>query len=201
VAILRLDEPSVVRPVAEALLAGGITALEVTMTVPRAVETIEQLALEMGSTCLLGAGTVLDAATARRVASAGAQFVVSPTFEPEVITEAHAAGVVCVPGCFSPTEVWRATCAGADLVKLFPAGTLGPGYVKDMRAPLPDLKLMATGGVTLTNAAEWIAAGCVAVGIGSALVDRQTVRDRRFERLTERARTLISAIRTAAPYE
>ena len=135
---------------------------------------------------LLGAGTVVDAATAGRVIDAGAQFIVSPVFRQEVIDASHKRGIAFMPGCFSPTEILNAWDGGADVVKVFPATALGPGYIKDVRGPLPQVKLMPTGGVTLDNAGEWIKAGAVAVGVGTALLDAKA--DRRGQLRRARAR-------------
>lgn len=180
-----------------ALLAGGVSAIEITMTVPGAVGIIEALAADLPEGAVLGAGTVLDAQTAREVARAGASFVVSPVFDSRIIDATHEMGAVSLPGCYSPTEIFTATRAGADIVKVFPAGGLGPSFIRDVLAPLPDLKLLPTGGVTLANAADWIRAGAVAVGIGSALVSHAAVEGRRFDEITRHARALIESIRTA----
>lgn len=194
VAVLRVTQQAAVRPLAEALRDGGITALEVTMTVPGAVEIIEELASALDD-CLVGAGTVLDAATARQVVQAGARFVVSPVFDASLVASIHDLGAAAMPGCFTPTEIFAATRAGADIVKVFPAGAVGPGFFKDVLAPLPALKLMPTGGVTLQNARDWIKAGAVAVGIGTALLDPAAIREGRFDVITERARQLVESIR------
>ena len=129
---------------------------------------------------LFGAGTVLDAETAARVIDAGAQFIVSPVYRRSLIEACHARGVPVTPGCFTPTEILDAWEAGADIVKVFPATALGPGYIKDVRAPLPQVKLMPTGGVTVENAGEWIKAGAVAVGVGTALLDTKAIESRRL---------------------
>ena len=171
VAVIRLQDPSKLRAVIDAIAAGGVRALEITMTVPKAIEMIAQIAPTLPKGFLIGAGTVLDAGTATRAANAGAQFIVSPVFRKEVITAAHVRDVPAMPGCMTPTEILAAWDAGADIVKVFPATALGPGFLKDVRAPLPDVRLMPTGGVTLDNAGEWIRAGAVAVGVGSALLD------------------------------
>jgi 2-dehydro-3-deoxyphosphogluconate aldolase/(4S)-4-hydroxy-2-oxoglutarate aldolase len=140
---------------------------------------------------------VLDADTAHRVIDAGARFIVAPTLDPDTIRACHAGDVPAMPGCFSPTEILRAWQLGADIVKVFPATSLGPGYIKDVRAPLPDIKLMPTGGVTPENAGEWIKAGAVAVGIGSSLVDAKAVAAGEFRRIEDTARLLISNVRAA----
>src|SRR5207248_10779790 len=142
VAVIRMKDPAKLRAVVDAIAAGGVRALEVTMTVPRAVDMIRELAPTLPPGFLLGAGTVIDAATARAVIDAGAAFVVSPVFRPEVIAACHERGVPAMPGCFSPTEILAAHECGADIVKLFPATMLGPQYIRDVRAPLPQVKLM-----------------------------------------------------------
>lgn len=175
VAVIRMKDPDKVQAVVDAIAAGGVKTIEVTMTVPGAVELIRTLAPRMPAGFVLGAGTVLDAETAARVIDAGAQFIVSPVFRRSVIVACHDRGVPVTPGCFTPTEILEAWDAGADIVKVFPATALGPGYIKDVRAPLPQVKLMPTGGVTVENAGEWIAAGAVAVGVGSALLDTKAI--------------------------
>jgi 2-dehydro-3-deoxyphosphogluconate aldolase / (4S)-4-hydroxy-2-oxoglutarate aldolase len=197
VAVMRLDDASVGRDVAHALADGGLTALEVTMTVPGAIGLIEELAATLPPACVLGAGTVLDGATARDVIRAGAAFVVSPVLQPDVIAVCRDADVAVVPGCFTPTEILSASTAGADVVKVFPATSLGPSFIRDLRGPLPRLKLMPTGGVTRANAGDWIRAGAVAIGVGTALIDARAVRERRFEVLASAARHFIRAVADA----
>jgi 2-dehydro-3-deoxyphosphogluconate aldolase / (4S)-4-hydroxy-2-oxoglutarate aldolase len=197
VAIIRMKEPEKVRAVADAIAAGGARALEVTMTVPRAVELIAELAPTMPPGFLLGAGTVVDAATARRVIDAGAQFVVGPVFRREVIDACHARDVPVLPGCFTPTEILEAWDAGADIVKVFPATALGPGFIKDVRAPLPQVRLMPTGGVTLDNAGDWIKAGAVAVGVGTALLDAKAIAAGDYATLRANAERIVANVRAA----
>ena len=197
VAVIRLKDPAKLRAVVDALADGGVRALEVTMTVPGAVDLIRGLAPTMPSGFLLGAGTVVDAATAEAVIAAGARYVVSPVFRPEVIRACHAHDVPAMPGCFSPTEILAAHDAGADIIKVFPATMLGPQYIKDVRAPLPQVKLMPTGGVTIDNAGDWIRAGAVAVGIGSALVDAKAIDAGQFDAIAANARKLIANVQSA----
>jgi 2-dehydro-3-deoxyphosphogluconate aldolase / (4S)-4-hydroxy-2-oxoglutarate aldolase len=197
VAVIRLKDPAKLRAVVDALAEGGVRALEVTMTVPRAVELIRDLAPTMPSGFLLGAGTVVDAETAKAVIDAGARFVVSPVFRPGVIHACHERDVPVMPGCFSPTEILDAHDAGADIIKVFPATNLGPQFLKDVRAPLPQVKLMPTGGVTLDNAGDWIRAGAVAVGVGSALVDAKAIDAGRFEVIAANAQRVIASVATA----
>lgn len=197
VAVIRLTDASQLRAVAEALGTGGVRAIEVTMTVPRAVELIEELATALPSDFLVGAGTVLDAETARQVILAGARFVVSPVFRIPVMEMCHLYDVAVMPGCFTPTEILSAWESGADVVKVFPATALGPGFFRDVRGPLPQVRLMPTGGVTRDNAGDWIRAGAVAIGVGTALVDRAAVRDGRFSDITAQARHFIEAVQLA----
>jgi 2-dehydro-3-deoxyphosphogluconate aldolase / (4S)-4-hydroxy-2-oxoglutarate aldolase len=197
VAVIRLQDGRVGHDVALALAEGGVTALEVTMTVPGAVGLIEQLARSLPENVLIGAGTVLDPETARRVILAGARFVVSPVFRPEVIALCQRYEVAAIPGCFTPTEILTAWEAGADVVKVFPATALGPGFFKDLRGPLPQVKLMPTGGVTRENAGDWIRAGACAIGVGTALVDPAAVAERRFGDISASARLFIGAVSDA----
>ncbi len=197
VAVIRLREAGKLRAVVDALVEGGVRALEVTMTVPDAVEMIAQLSGTLPAGFLLGAGTVLDATTAERAILAGSQFVVSPVFRPAVIDTCHRLDVPAMPGCFTPTEILTAWEAGADIVKVFPATTLGPGYIKDVRAPLPEVKLLPTGGVTPDNAGEWIAAGAVAVGVGTALLDKRAIAAGDYGVIVENARRLVGSVARA----
>ena len=197
VAVIRLRDPARLRAVVTALADGGVRALEVTMTVPGALGLIAELASSLPPGFLLGAGTVTDAATARAVVDAGARFVVGPVFRRDVIHACHECGATAVPGCFSPTEILDAHECGADIVKLFPATMLGPQFIKDVRAPLPALKLMPTGGVTIENAAEWIRAGAVAVGLGSALLDAAAIERGEMGRVTDNARRVVANVAAA----
>ncbi|RPJ83345.1 MAG: bifunctional 4-hydroxy-2-oxoglutarate aldolase/2-dehydro-3-deoxy-phosphogluconate aldolase [Acidobacteria bacterium] len=201
VAVIRLDDPAALRETCDALAAGGVRALEVTMTVPRAVELIEQLSSSLPPGFAVGAGTVLDPETARRVILAGAKFVVSPVFRPEVIDVARIHDVAVMPGCFTPTEILAAWDAGADIVKVFPATALGPGFFKDVHGPLPQVRLMPTGGVTRDNAGDWIKAGAAAIGVGTALVDKKAIKAGRFDEITRNAAHFIGAVRRARGLE
>jgi 2-dehydro-3-deoxyphosphogluconate aldolase/(4S)-4-hydroxy-2-oxoglutarate aldolase len=197
VAVIRMRDAGKLRAVVDAIAEGGVRAIEVTMTVPGAIGLIATLASSLPPEILLGAGTVIDAETARAVIDAGARFVVSPVLRPEVIVTCHERGVAVAPGCFSPTEILDAHERGADLVKVFPATALGPSYIKDVRAPMPQLKLMPTGGVTLDNAGDWIRAGAVAVGVGSALVDTRAIDEGRLDVLTGNARRIVASVASA----
>jgi 2-dehydro-3-deoxyphosphogluconate aldolase/(4S)-4-hydroxy-2-oxoglutarate aldolase len=198
VAILRLDDEGTLSAAIEALAAGGLRVFEVTMTVPRAIAMIGRLAATLPRELLIGAGTVVDPDTARQAIDAGAQFVVSPVFRRAVLEACRARETAAVPGCFTPTEILEAWDAGADVVKVFPATSLGPAFIRDVRAPLPQLKLMPTGGVSIDNAGEWLRAGAVAVGVGSALVDAAAIRAGHVQTLTERAARLVARTRPDA---
>lgn len=197
VAVIRLQEAAALAAVVEALTAGGVRVVEVTLTVPGAVEAIRRLAPSLPPDVLVGAGTVTDADTARLAIVAGAQFVVSPVFRPEIIAACHQRDTAVIPGCFTPTEILSAWDAGADLVKLFPAAAVGPGFLADVRAPLPQVKLVPTGGIGPDNAGEWIRAGAVAVGAGSALVDARAVAAGRYDLITANARRIVAGVHAA----
>ena len=197
VAVIRLRDPGKLRAVVDALAEGGVRVLEVTMTVPGAIDLIRQLAPSLPQGFLLGAGTVTDADTARAVIDAGATFVVGPVFRRDVIAMCHERDVPALPGCFSPTEILDAHEAGADIVKVFPATMLGPQFIRDVRAPMPQLKLMPTGGVTLDNAGDWIRAGAVAVGVGSALVDAAAIASGQFGVIAANARRVLASVNAA----
>jgi 2-dehydro-3-deoxyphosphogluconate aldolase / (4S)-4-hydroxy-2-oxoglutarate aldolase len=197
VAVIRMKDADKLRGVIDAIAEGGVRAIEVTMTVPGAVGLIEQLAATLPSDIILGAGTVTDAGTARAVIDAGARFVVGPVYRPDVMTACHERDVAVCPGCFTPTEILDAHERGADIVKVFPATALGPQFIKDVRAPLPQVRLMPTGGVSLDNAGDWIRAGAVAVGVGSALVDARAIDEGRLDVLTSNARRIVSSVAAA----
>jgi 2-dehydro-3-deoxyphosphogluconate aldolase/(4S)-4-hydroxy-2-oxoglutarate aldolase len=197
VAVIRMKDAAKLRAVVDAIAAGGVRAIEVTMTVPGAVQLIATLAKTLPSDILLGAGTVTDAKTARDVIDAGARFVVGPVYRPEVIAACYERDVAVCPGCFTPTEILDAHERGADIVKVFPATALGPQFIKDVRAPLPQLRLMPTGGVSLDNAGDWIRAGAVAVGVGSALLDVKAIDEGRLDVLTNNARRIVASVAAA----
>ena len=197
VAIIRMKDPAKLRAVFDALGEGGVRAIEVTMTVPGAVQIIAALAKSLPPDVILGAGTVIDPKTAHAVIDAGARFIVSPVFRREVVEICLDRGVVSAPGCFSPTEILDAHEMGADVVKVFPATALGPQYLKDIRAPMPQLKLMPTGGVSLDNAGDWIRAGAVAVGVGSSLLDARAIDEDRLEVIAGNARRIVASVSAA----
>jgi 2-dehydro-3-deoxyphosphogluconate aldolase / (4S)-4-hydroxy-2-oxoglutarate aldolase len=198
VAVIRLQDANKLAKVVEAIRAGGVKAIEITMTVPNAIAMIRSLASSIPSDVLLGAGTVTDPKTAKEVIHAGAQFVVSPILNMDIIKRCNAADIAVMPGCFTPTEIFAAWNAGADVIKIFPATSLGPKYLKDIAGPFPHIKMMPTGGVTLDNIGEWIAAGAFAVGIGSDLLDKKAIDQENYEILTERALRLSANFKIAA---
>jgi 2-dehydro-3-deoxyphosphogluconate aldolase/(4S)-4-hydroxy-2-oxoglutarate aldolase len=180
----------------QSLRLGGVHCIEITMTTPGALRAIEEAAGELDGV-LMGAGTVLDAATARQAILAGAEFLVTPTVELDVIEMAHRYGKVVIPGAMTPTEILTAWEAGADMVKVFPASILGPAYLKAVHGPLPQIPLVPTGGLTADNAGEFIKAGAAMVCAGSWLVDKKAVAEGHYEVLTERARELMDAVQKA----
>jgi 2-dehydro-3-deoxyphosphogluconate aldolase/(4S)-4-hydroxy-2-oxoglutarate aldolase len=194
VAVIRMKDAARLAATAEALGKGGVTALEITMTVPGAVDIIREMSRSKAPGMLVGAGTVLDAGMAADVIGAGADFVVSPITDRDMIQACRAAGVLVAPGAFTPTEIVAAWRAGADIVKIFPATSLGPQFLRDVRGPLPQIRLMPTGGVTVDNASGFLAAGACCVGIGTALVDRKAVEAGDWPALEERARRLMASL-------
>ena len=182
----------------DAIREGGISILEITMTVPGAVKLIEQVANRYRNEASVGAGTVLDPETAKACISAGAQFVVSPSLNLETIAYCRGLEVVVMPGALTPTEVVQAWNAGADFVKVFPAGAVGgASYIKALKAPLPQIELVPTGGVSLKTAADFIRAGAAAVGVGADLVDIKAIREGQAALITERARQFVEIVRQA----
>ena len=197
VAVVRLPDLSCGDALARALLAGGVRAIEITLTTSGALDLIASLTQTFGDALLIGAGSVLTADAARQAISAGARYIVSPVCDIDVITTAHASDVPALPGAFTPTEILRAYQAGADLVKVFPSDALGPAFIKGVLGPMPFLELMPTGGVTPENVGDWISAGAVAVGLGSALVDPELIRTGDFAMLTQRAHIVTAGIAAA----
>lgn len=194
IAVIRLDGSDHLDQIISALIRGGVRALEITMTTPNAVEIIRQMSHNLSEDFLIGAGTVLDPETAEDVINAGAQFVVSPIFKPAIIKTGHRYDKAVMAGAFSATEIFAAWEAGADIVKVFPATVVGPRYFKDIHGPLPYIKLTPTGGVTVENAAEFIRCGAVCLGVGSALLDKQMIKNQDWNRLAERARQFKNAV-------
>ena len=188
VAIVRLSESSQLDRVGQAIQAGGVNVIEFTMTTPGALPLIEEWARRGSGHVLLGAGTVLDPQTARAAILAGAEFIVSPSLNRGVVEMCNRYGKAAIPGAFTPTEIVAAMEMGADLVKLFPASCVGPSYIKAVRGPLPQARLVPTGGVSLQNAAEFIRAGAAALAVGGELVNSAAVARGDFEAITETAR-------------
>lgn len=197
VAVIRMSDPSQLIKVAEAIGEGGVDVIEFTMTTPNALDVIREVARQRAGDVLLGAGTVLDPETARAAILAGAEYIVAPTLNPRVIEVCRRYSKVVIPGALTPTEILTAWECGADIVKVFPATAVGPRYFKDVLAPLPQVKLLPTGGVDLSNVGDFIKAGAVAVAVGSNLVDTKAVSEGRFDVLTEKARQYAEAVRSA----
>lgn len=195
--VIRARSAEEVHAAVDAIQAGGVGVLEITMTVPGAVDLIREVAAR-ASDAVVGAGTVLDSETAIRCIDAGARFVLSPALDTATITTCRERDVVIIPGALTPTEVVAAWNAGADLVKVFPAGAVGgPAYLKALKAPLPQIHLVPTGGVNLETAGDFIRAGAAALGVGSDLVDLAALRRGEARVLTERARRLVEIVREA----
>ncbi len=194
IAIVRLQEYKQALEVARALIAGGISVIEFTLTGRGAVEAIARARAELGASALIGAGTVLTASDAAEVASAGAQFIVTPVLSLPVIEASHAHHVPVICGALTPGEMQTAYEAGAEMVKVFPARQVGPSYLRDILAPLPHLRLVPTGGISAHNAADYLKAGAVAVGIGGSLVAEEAVAAGDWERITQQARACVNAI-------
>ena len=201
VAILRAPSGELLADVAEALSAGGVEAIEVTFTVPQAHRVLEKVADRLGSRIILGAGTVLDSETARIALLAGAEFIVCPTVNPEVIRLCRRYDKLVFPGAFTPTEVLAAWEAGADIVKIFPSDCVGPGYLKALRGPMPQVRMMPTGGVTLLTAADFLRAGACALGVGGSLADPKTIAAGDFSKIESLARQFIAAVKKARSEE
>jgi 2-dehydro-3-deoxyphosphogluconate aldolase/(4S)-4-hydroxy-2-oxoglutarate aldolase len=197
IAVVRAQKAEQVIPLSEALLAGGVIAIEITMTTPNAIDAIRAAGRKFGRQALIGVGTVVDGNTCRAAIAAGAEFVVSPICRLELIPIAHAADRPIMLGSYTPTEAQLAHEAGADFLKIFPADTLGPNYIKALRAPLPHLNLVPTGGVDAGNVADWFQAGCAAVGAGSSLVSAKILQDANWTELTRRAAEFVKAAAAA----
>ena len=194
VAVIRAESPEKLVDVAEALAAGGVEVMEVTFTVPRVTQVLEKVAEKLGSKILLGAGTVLDAETARIAILCGAEFIVSPAVNLDVIELCRRYSKLVMPGALTPTEVVAAWQAGADIVKIFPSELTGPRYLKLLHAPLPQVRLMPTGGVNVDTAGEYLKAGACALGVGGALVDPKLVAAGDMKEIERRARQLVEVV-------
>ena len=195
VAVVRFADPGPLVEVVRALAEGGVTVAEVTFTVPNAIDVIREARRQLGNRVLLGAGTVLDPETARAAFLAGAEFVVAPSLNVEVIRMCRRYDKLVMPGAFTPTEIVAAWEAGADIVKVFPAEIVGPPFFRAMKGPLPQVKLMPTGGVDLTTATEFLKAGAVCLGVGGQLVDPKAVAAGDFARITQLAKQYVDIVK------
>ncbi|MBT5876788.1 MAG: bifunctional 4-hydroxy-2-oxoglutarate aldolase/2-dehydro-3-deoxy-phosphogluconate aldolase [Candidatus Latescibacteria bacterium] len=197
VAIIRADRSDVLIDTVHAIHEGGISAIEITLTTPGALDAITTCSREMAGKILIGAGTVLDPETARASILAGAEFIVAPALNPKVIEVCRRYSTIAIPGALTPTEILTAWECGADFVKVFPATTFGPGYFRDIKAPLPQVNLIPTGGVSLENAGKFMAEGASAVAVGSCLVDKTCIANKDWTTVTNRARDLVETVRKA----
>lgn len=194
IAVVRSPDSSQLVEVVRALADGGVTVAEITLTVPDALHVVRQVRQALGERVLLGAGTILDAETARAALLAGAEYLVSPTLNLDVIRMCRRYGKLVMPGAFTPTEIQTAWEAGADIVKVFPAEVVGPAFFKAMRGPLPQVRLMPTGGVDLHTAADYLRAGACCLGLGGQLVEPRAVAERNFDRIRDLARQYVAIV-------
>src|SRR6201993_3694309 len=197
VAVVRSPDGGQLVEVCRALADGGVTVVEITMTVPNALDVVRQVRRALGDRLLLGAGTILDPETARAALLAGAEYLVAPTVNLDVIRLCQRYDKLVMPGAFTPTEILTAWEAGADIVKVFPADVLGPAFFKALRGPLPQIRLMPTGGVDLTTAAAFLKAGACFLGIGGQLVEPKAIAERNFDRIRDLARQYVRIVKEA----
>ncbi|MCF7975307.1 MAG: bifunctional 4-hydroxy-2-oxoglutarate aldolase/2-dehydro-3-deoxy-phosphogluconate aldolase [Phycisphaerae bacterium] len=197
IAIIRSDSPEGLVDAASALYRAGIRAVEISLTTPDALTAVGVLRQDLPEGCLIGVGTVMQAETVASARDAGAQFAVSPTFKESVVRACNTVHMPLACGAYTPTEAWCAYETGADLIKIFPANDLGPRYMKALLAPMPQLPLVPTGGVTLDNCDEYLHAGCVAVAIGTGVVNSQLIKDGNWQEITSRAKAFVAAIQRA----
>jgi 2-dehydro-3-deoxyphosphogluconate aldolase/(4S)-4-hydroxy-2-oxoglutarate aldolase len=197
IAVVRTESADQILPLSEALIAGGVMAIEITMTTPNAIAAIRDAAKKIGSRGVIGVGTVLDVTMCRAAVGAGAEFVVSPILRPELVTVAHGSDRPIMLGAYTPTEAQLAHEAGADFIKIFPVDGLGPNYIKALRAPLPHLRIIPTGIAKAEDVAGFIKAGCIAVGLGSLLVTRRILQESNWTELTRLAREFVTMARKA----
>ena len=194
VAVVRSPDSRQLVEVAQALADGGVTVIEITMTVPNALEVVRQVRQALGDRVLLGAGTILDPETARAALLAGAEYLVAPTVNRDVIRLCQRYDKLVMPGAFTPTEILSAWEAGADVVKVFPADVVGPAFFKALRGPLPQVRLMPTGGVDLKTAADFLRAGACCLGVGGQLVEPKAVAEGNFDRIRDLARQYVAVV-------
>jgi 2-dehydro-3-deoxyphosphogluconate aldolase/(4S)-4-hydroxy-2-oxoglutarate aldolase len=197
VAVVRSPDSQQLVDAARALADGGVTVIEITMSVPGALDVVRQVRQALGDRILLGAGTILDPETARAALLAGAEYIVAPTLNLDVIRLCQRYDKLVMPGAFTPTEILTAWEAGADIVKVFPADVVGPAFFKALRGPLPQVRLMPTGGVDLNTAADFLKAGACCLGVGGQLVEPKAVAERNFDRIRDLARQYIAAVKQA----
>lgn len=197
IAVVRAQRQDQIAPLSEALVAGGVVAIEITLTTPNAITAIRETKQQFRESALIGVGTVLEADSCRNAIEAGAEFVVSPILRPELVPVAQAAGCPIMLGAYTPTEAQLAHEAGADFIKIFPADGLGPGYIKALRAPLPHLRIIPTGIARPEQVVEFLKAGCEAVGLGSLLVKQSILRERTWPELTRLAIEFVDLARKA----
>jgi len=197
VAVIRADSSEQLFSVAEALCEGGVTALEITMTTPNAIQVIGEVGKKFGSKVLMGVGTVLDTETCRAAILAGAEFVVTPVFRPDVIQLCNRYSKPVASGAYTPTEALLGHESGADFIKIFPADQIGPTYIKNLLAPLPMLRIIPTGGVTVETAASFIQAGCTALAAGSSLVSKEILKNKDWKKLAALAAAFVEAVKKA----
>jgi 2-dehydro-3-deoxyphosphogluconate aldolase / (4S)-4-hydroxy-2-oxoglutarate aldolase len=196
--VIRVTSASEAMDVADAIKEGGVSLIEITMSVRGAIDVIKELAQKYKDEIIMGAGTILDPETGRAALLAGAQFIVSPTLNLDLIQLAHRYSTVVIPGAMTPTEILTAWNAGADMVKVFPAAQLGgPEYIKALRGPLSQILLVPTGGVNLQNAGAFIKAGAIALGVGGELIDKKAIKEKKFHIITENTRVFLKTIQEA----
>jgi 2-dehydro-3-deoxyphosphogluconate aldolase / (4S)-4-hydroxy-2-oxoglutarate aldolase len=199
-AVIRGPSPELTIQMVAALVKGGITGIEITYSTPNAEEVVRTLADRYGNEILLGMGTLVDAEQAEQAKSSGAQFLVSPVCEPELVKAMAATGLVTMAGALTPTEVLKAYRLGSDIVKIFPGSLTGPAYIKALKGPFPYIPVMPTGGVNKANVADWFAAGVVAVGAGSELCPPQLAKEGRFEEISQRAADFYQVVQSARTF-
>ena len=195
-AVVRSDDTAKAIGAVQACVDGGVKAIEITFTVPEPIKTISAVKQKFGDSVLLGAGTVLSVQDAKAAIDAGAMFIVSPITDLEVVKFCNSKEIAVMPGAMTPTEIYNAWRNGADWVKVFPASQFGPAYFKALKAPLPKIPIMPTGGVSASNAGEWLAAGAEALAVGGELVDKKALKDGKFDVITKNARDLMAAVET-----